>query len=338
MGRVVREGLERSAIISHEGRPRDLRGEEQVRHIPSKQRKRKALSREERQGSGESNTEPVWGTIAHAGWASPESSDLPSLQFEPVVVELGHLIEAKAVSLAPVDPLWDGIMETTEGEDVEESAPPDPLAVELLQRSSATGIREYVSHLTTIGMITPAHLGSDFIRLYERARFSGNQLKENDFRQLMAVFAEILGNMLPLEQHVLEGFRAAYAESLSNDEGSHDTNDGQSSASDATTKHTPYRGTSIAPSVASQTNTHPTAHTAPSRPGTARDISGLSQRSHSSSGSVIRHAHKSKPASLRTTSTHSLAASSPGSVIRLARARTPLDLPYTFVDGSREEL
>ena len=348
MGKVVREGLERSAIIAYEGRPRDLRGEEQVKHIPTKRKRRRPAEGEERQGSVESNAEPVWGTISHAGWASPESPDLPNLHFEPVILELGHLIEAKAVSLAPVDPLWEEAMGNEEIDDAKQSSappPPNPLVVELLRRPSAMSLREYVAHLTALGMIAAPTLGTDFVVLYERARFSGDQLEEVEFRNLMTVFAEILRNMLPLDQRVLEGLHAT-AEDLPLNDGKIDAaSEEQSLASNATTKHTPLlHSHSHDSSVDSPSNTHATAQAAPSRPESTHTRSRASSSRQLKSASVLRNERKASLVSLRSSishpsrSTDSLTASSAGSVIRLAEARTSLDLPYTFVDGTREEI
>ena len=345
MGKVVREGLERSAIISFEGRPRDLRGEEQVKHIPSQKKKRRLARREERQGSVGSNAEPVWGSVSHAGWASPESPDLPNLHFEPVILELGHLIEAKAVSLAPVDPSWEDAMAREEVVDTEQSPPPDSLVVELLQRPSVMSLREYVAHLTTLRMIVPPTLGTDFVLMYERARFSGDQLEEGEFRNLMKVFAEILRSMLPLGPDVLEGLRATAEDLPLNDGEADSASEVQSIASNATTKHTPLpRSYSPESPTASCSNTHATIQAAPSPLEATRSVSGASNRRRSGSASIQRNERQVSPVSLRSSishpsrSTHSLTASSAGSVIRIAEARTPLDLPYTFLTGSGEEV
>ncbi|KAL9130645.1 MAG: hypothetical protein Q9217_001215 [Psora testacea] len=338
MSRVVREGLERSAIISYEGRPRDLRGEENVRHIPSKRRRRKGkLERTEMLGSVDSTAEPIWGTINHPGWSSPESPDLPNLHFEPVILELGHLIEAKAVSLVPTDPSWEA-EEGKKGQDNEKTPVPDPMAVGLLQRPLAMDMRSYISHLTTLGMIKPAHLATDFLSLYERARFSGEEPREEEFRMLMAIFTEILKNMQPLDSAVVEELHPTNeSEALeSEDDGTTDTSRSVTSA--ATTKHTPQpQAYSSASSVASRSDAHAAVHTALSRP---RNVSNVSK---ASSHSFLRNDRQSSLSSFRKTGSHASSGtrsspSSAGSVIRLAEARTSLDLPHAFVNGSREAL
>ncbi|KAL9100341.1 MAG: hypothetical protein Q9163_004263, partial [Psora crenata] len=368
MGKVVREGLDRSAIISYQGRPRDLRGEGDGGHLPvkrrrsrrtGKRRRRKGRRRKgepeevERSSSVDSNAEPVWGIISHPGWTSPESPDLPGLHFEPVIAELGSLIEAKAVSLAPVDPLWEAEENEKGSQDADEAPVLDAMAVEVLQRPLAMGLRSYISHLTTLGMIRPAHLGQDFLSLYERARFSGEELREEEFRMLMATFAEVLNNMRPLDATVLEELRAANeeeeafgSESKSESE-SDDLNnaDSQSATSNATTKHTPLPPDpySSASSVTSRNEAHPaTVHVAAVSPPhyASRSFSTISKASQSTSESVLRKARKASLSSLKKMGSNASvrARSSAGSVIRLAEARTPLDLPYVFVNSSEESV
>ena len=348
MGRLVRDGLDRSTIINHEGKPRDLRGEGNTRLIPSKRKKRGKVGVTQRSDSIGSDEEPIWGIINHPGWASPESSDLPGLHFEPVIAELGHLIEAKAVSLAPLDSFWQARERESEEEGEQEVPPSDALVVELLQRPVGMGLRSYISHLTTLGMIKQAHLGSDFVCLYERARFSDEELKEEEFRTLMAVFAETLRNMQPLDSSVVKDLHMAdeleYTESEA-DSANHDhEDDAQSLATNATTKHTPQPQVySSASSVASNSDIHGTVHTAPSRPRASRDVSNVSKASKYTSQSLLDDERKVSLASLRKPGSQASLgarsfASSAGSVIRLAEARTPLDLPYTFDNLSQDQL
>ncbi len=202
----------------------------------------------------------VWGVIEHPGWAPPQQPMLPAaphadgashlagrhaggnsgavtitaaaagmfgddvtLQYSTVVAELPNLIEGKALMLAPPDP---------------ESANEPPLldaeAVALLQRPVAMGLREYLSHLASLGVIdldqgqdegynkdpTPVRDavhgdGSDvdarpfrevvasFIATYEYARFSAEMLTYEAFRQLMHDLATILRRMAPLDPTML---------------------------------------------------------------------------------------------------------------------------------------
>ena len=219
--RVVERGLRRSVCIARESRPRDLGGERGLK------RTWEELGRlSEVKGTKPSGHErlleekaPPWGIISHAGWSSPSSVDLPNLQFMPVVLELPNLIEAKAVSLAPLSAAVGD-----EGKDITSTASqantpnsvqsleisqllPDPLAVEILQRPSTMGVRDYLSYLSTLGLISTKVM-SQFLVLYEIARFSSAPLSEASFRQLMSLFATLLRGMEKLDD---DAFAEAYA-------------------------------------------------------------------------------------------------------------------------------
>jgi len=138
------------------------------------------------------NGKPTWGVIAHAGWSSPNSSDLPSLEFEPVLKELPNLIEAKAVSLAPPDPAFNFVSQFNG----QITAPPDPHAVSLLQRNQSTSLREYLARLAGMGVLMVDELlVADFVEKYEHARFSTDALSEQQFRELMEVFSIVLAGV-----------------------------------------------------------------------------------------------------------------------------------------------
>ncbi|KAK4207604.1 hypothetical protein QBC37DRAFT_433200 [Rhypophila decipiens] len=134
---------------------------------------------------------PVWGEIEHPGWASPTSPDLPNLQYNAVISELPNLIEAKALTLAPLDP-------------ASSTDPPalDPDAVAVLQRPETMGLREYLLQLTEMEVLAPVVVGP-FIAQYEAARFSTRPVSNHQFRQLMHLFAELLRAMQPLDPAVL---------------------------------------------------------------------------------------------------------------------------------------
>ncbi|KAK8038507.1 sucrase ferredoxin domain-containing protein [Apiospora rasikravindrae] len=155
-------------------------------------------------------TKPVWGEIEHNGWGSPNSPDLPNLQYSTVLSELPNLIEAKAVSQAPVD----------------RNASPeqpafDPEAVSMLQRAVHMGLRDYVLHLTSLGVIPSTQTVSDFLDAYERGRFSPKPMSNAAFRNLMHLFAEVLRNMQPLDPSTLNvmndlDMNSMYTDSRSN--------------------------------------------------------------------------------------------------------------------------
>ncbi|KAM3080053.1 hypothetical protein ACMFMF_003465 [Clarireedia jacksonii] len=135
---------------------------------------------------------PVWGEIEHKGWSSPTSKDLPNLQYITVILELPHLIEAKAVSLAPADP-----------QSSLESPVPDLRAVDILQRPAAMGLRDYITHLITFGVVSSPDVAISFLSSYEYARFSSDALTELEFRDLMKEFAELLRSMGPLSPAII---------------------------------------------------------------------------------------------------------------------------------------
>ena len=224
---------------------------------------------------------------------------------------------------------------------------PDPLAVELLQRPATTGLRDYISHLSALGMIALTSLGTDFLSLYERARFSGEELNETDFRTLMAIFAEILRNMKPLDTSIVDELHAEFEAEMSSSSTSSTSStssDKASFATNDTVQRTPqpntYHSASSSASTSSKSS-QGTTHTAPSRPGATRNISNLSNMSRVTRASQHRGIQTPSMPSMRrmrsgTESSGYSAGSRAGSVIRLAEARGPLDLPYTFHTSSTE--
>jgi hypothetical protein len=230
------------------------------------------------------------------------------------------LIEAKAVSIAPADEAFSNAADPF----------PDTRVVEALQRPASMGLRQYIRHLTNLGVITSPDLGVDFLALYERARFSSHQLHEAEFRDLMHLFAEILRGITSLAPPVLEGIRdsASYhradTESVigpSDEEGETDTVDHFGYGGTLT----PMRSNSLRPSNASTWETQSGYDTAPAA------------QSPDSRLSVGRGSSRGPPV-MRTPSTQSLwrvqsgqSDSSGGSVIRLAPTQNPSDLPYTIL-------
>ncbi|KAL1985901.1 hypothetical protein VTN96DRAFT_7279 [Rasamsonia emersonii] len=316
--RLVVEGLARSAIIAYQARPRDLSDEA---HEPVHD---KTLS--------VNRDRPPWGVISHPGWSSPASPDLPDLQYQSVIRELPHLIEAKAVSLAPPDPVFsqsNGLLDPFGPHSPEEQQSiPDPRVVEILQRPATMGLREYIGHLTALNLINPPELGTDFLAIYERARFSAHPLHEDEFRTLMGIFAGILRGMKAVDPQLLQEIRGdssrADSESFigpSDEEGETDTVDtegvgeplarGRSNNSWGSS----LRSVRTAPMV--QSNSSPSLSRTTER-------RALGVRQSPSMNSLQR---------VRSTNSRS----SSGSVIRLAEARNPLDLPYTIdLPGKRK--
>jgi len=247
-----------------------------------------------------------------------------------VIKELPHLIEAKAVSLAPIGtpsaPSLDAFSPLSTPEEHEN---PDPRVVEILQRPATMGLREYIGHLTALGLISAPELGVEFLGLYERARFSSHALYEDEFRTLMGIFAEILRGMKAVDQQLLEDVYAASSrrdsESLigpSDEEGETDTEDDFADVGEPLSQGRSNTSSVWGSSIRS-------VHTAPMVQ--SRSSPALS-RSTGRRGLTVRTSMNSLRPTLSNTS-----GSSNGSVIRLAEARDPLDLPYTIeLPGKRK--
>lgn len=311
--RLVKEGLARSAVIAYQARPRDVSNDDD-----NFQGYQTLLIDSER---------PPWGNVEHPGWSSPTSPDLPNLSYRTVIQELPSLIEAKAVSLAPADAFSSSPLDPFGPPgDLTTQSLPDTRVVEVLQRSSSMGLREYIRHLTSLGAIYPPELGLEFLALYEAARFSPRELHETEFRELMHLFAEILRGMTSLAPPIIDEIRdsASYGRSgsesvigTSDEEGETDASEeyGYDGASEL------MRSNSLRPSNSSTWETQSGYDTAMQSP---------------ASGSSLSNGHVSRDAS-RTPSTRSLwrvpsaqSTRSGGSVIRLTQPQHSSDLPYYF--------
>ena len=189
--RLIQECLERSAVIAYQARPRSKRIEYDTANAGMRM-----LALTKTKSSVDQTLEPTWGPIAHPGWSSPASKELPGLEYATVVDELVDLVEAKAVSLAPVDPL------SEPGPDG--ALVPDPRVIDSIARSSSMGMRPYLRHLIEIGVVPENSLTVAFLTAYERARYSSEPLHDEDFHTLMRMFAELLRSMNPVEIDLLD--------------------------------------------------------------------------------------------------------------------------------------
>ncbi len=332
--RMVIESLARNARIAYEARPRDLKADEAT---PGNIDVSSRTPLETIQGTQHREVR-TWGNISHPGWSSPSSPDLPNLHFEPVILELPHLIEAKAVSLAPPDPLFEPDLIPPQDPTATQIPLPDALAVELLQRPATMGLRDYITHLTSLAMIKPPSLGPSFLALYEKARFSSHGLNETAFRNLMHIFAEILRGMKELNPEILAELRAeedAASDLYDGDEASLSTNE--------TVQRTPrpeyYEAEEFAPSVRddspqasrSRSQGQGFLYTGLSSPGARRKST---PRTTTTDQGAPRSTSSSPIRRVRTRASTVSTRGSAGSVIRLAEARTPLDLPYAITTAS----
>jgi hypothetical protein len=194
--KIIKKHWERSAIVAWDSRPRDVREEfAGVGHEKDEERHGiSALLRghvKKRTVIAPDVAQAAWGHISHPGWSSPSNEALPNLEYYRVFVELPNLIEAKAVSLAPSDPVFlqngaleSGIMPI-----------PDARIVALLQRPATQGLRAYLTHLGEFDLIDPPDAAEEFLTQYERARFSTTALTEKQFQDLMAAFSTLLTGM-----------------------------------------------------------------------------------------------------------------------------------------------
>jgi hypothetical protein len=352
--KMIMESLSRSAVIAWNARPRVLDHATQavqdaqaqvvnvnsfqvagmnIKHHKSIHRKRVATEKDE-QGITMPPHPPVWGEIAHDGWSSPSSPDLPNLQYITIILELPHLIEAKAVSLAPPD----AASTTT-------PPMPDLRAVELLQRPAAMDLRDYISHLISLGILSPAIPVVDFLSAYETARFSSQPRTENEFRELMRLFADILRGMAPLNPTILDSLDAIESD-IDADASSTTTSEGLTVNS-----HNRSRSRSRSPASSSRSDSEGTIRTVPSRrraialsstQGPGLGLSSTPAMPKSKKRDRERNvAERSPPlqsfaqtrmpyAVGQASSSSSLRSASGESVIKLGKSSEPGDLPYTL--------
>lgn len=309
--RLIVKNRQRSALVAWESRPRDLHtdkspssssheleaaakvGAGNLTRLTTRQQKEQQLQ----QSSGGprdalipiSSTAPPWGDIAHPGWSSPCTPDLPNVDFSVIIAELPNLLEAKAVSLAPPDPAFAFL-----GSSLQDSAntntniaggsimsrPPDPAAVAFLQRPPAVGLREYLAHLGTAGLLAgllhKPDTVSDFLARYEHARFADEALSEAQFRALAGTFAEVLSGIGPTAgEGVGDGNELMAVMRRIVEEG----------------QRTPLSSSSSSSSAAGSVRRYRPAGTAANTPtaGIARRGSIAESHASSETGSIVRH-------------------------------------------------
>lgn len=355
--KMIVESLSKSAIIAWNARPRVLDhttidaqdGQVQVPDVNSFQltgvvikhrklplRKRVATEKGEQAISMPPHP-PVWGKIAHEGWSSPSSPDLPNLHYVTVILELPHLIEAKAVSLAPPDT-------------ASSTTPPMPdlRAVELLQRPAAMGLRDYISHLISLGILSPATPVTSFLSAYETARFSSQPRTEKEFRELMRLFSEILRGMTPLNPSILDSLDAIESD-LDNDASSTTTSEGltpHGHSHSRSRSRSRSRSIDSASAASSRSGSEGTIRTAPSRRRTIARTSTLGpgliagpatpkskkreRPAVERSSSLQSFAQTRRPYNISQASSNSLRSASGESVIKLSKNSEPGHLPYTL--------
>lgn len=328
--RMVTAGLNHSAAIAYLSRPRDLaRSNDSFRPVggytpPQRLNMKTVETVGHDVGIKLPPQQALWGEIEQHGWSSPNSFDLPNLQYSTVLDEIPTLLEAKALTLAPQDP-----------ESTDDQPMIDPEAAEVLQREPNMSLRQYLEHLADLGVLEMDAPASDFLYAYEYARFSNKLLSNEKFKTLMDLFAQVLRSMTG---------QAAQDEHLQVQNGPSET-DIDSDAPLATNPTTPRSNYSHSVVEEPELNPRPTQPrrnssfnawslyaTAPNTPGSRRTgaLSALSRRrsnnSFDTAGSVRRFARSQRSnASLRSHAT-----SSSGSVIRLATREDRSEHPFVL--------
>ncbi|KAF2215508.1 hypothetical protein CERZMDRAFT_35703 [Cercospora zeae-maydis SCOH1-5] len=193
--KMIVKQFERSAIVAWESRPRDF-----------------VNVNEYTVGSiiQVDPANPPWGNIQHPGWSSPThrpGNKNPDVRFAEVVAELPNLIEARAVSLAPPDP----IVTPVQGQ----PRAADPAVVDLLTRPKNMPLRDYLTQLGLLGLVQPPEVGQIFVSQYERARFGFAPVTVDDFDKLMATFAQLLTGMNMLAPAIVEEIRRQNNDNIS---------------------------------------------------------------------------------------------------------------------------
>ncbi|QIW99457.1 hypothetical protein AMS68_004975 [Peltaster fructicola] len=193
--------LERSAVISWESRPRDVKGE-----IAFAQKEGLTLAASMNESQVDTigsiipikTRNPPWGDVQHRGWTAPSdvAAELQSdLQFDTIIAELPNLLEARAVSLAP---------RLQHGREYA----PDPRFLEILRRQEKMGMEEYLTQLSYLQLIDLNTDGQDFLTRYRRARFSGVPTSYDEFKLLMLTFGNVMDNILQINPAIAAEIQA----------------------------------------------------------------------------------------------------------------------------------
>lgn len=314
--KMIAAGLDRSAAIAFEAKPR-------VQHGDGERTVRKLkLGAEEKEVELPPQRTP-WEEIEHRGWASPNSPDLPNLQYSTVLSELPHLIEARALTLAPPDP-------------TSSADPPtlDPEAVSLLQRAPHLTVRDYISHLADLGVLSLDANAAGFLQHYEQARFSSRPIPMSQFRELMHLFAEVLRGMRTLDLDALDGEAVSVIPPSESDIDNNGPLASYPSTPQRSLSHASTNNSSLRRGGGSTVNPWYSAPNTPRRGGqtgaaAAAAPSSLSRKSSSSNNSFAQtrrpYGVSSQPSSASLRS-----AASEGSVIRLATREDDPGSPYVL--------
>jgi hypothetical protein len=214
--RLVARNARRSALVAWDSRPRDvsqeaLRDPRSAAHHLLPHLHLHLHRRHDGAAGGAipaAEASRVWGPLSHPGWAPPRTPSpptsgagaplpaplpSPAVRYASVVAELPHLLEAKAVSLAPPLSRRSSARSEDADDEEDEEAEADPALVALLRRPDRASLRAYIEHLSSLGLIPAGPLAVAFVWRYENARFAQRALAAQDFALLMDGFAALLG-------------------------------------------------------------------------------------------------------------------------------------------------
>ncbi|KAF2674903.1 hypothetical protein BT63DRAFT_420164 [Microthyrium microscopicum] len=222
--KMIERQWQRSAMVAWDSRPRDVSQEvsAELAEEDGELEGRRRLFHRKISDKGSKviparTARRAWGHITHPGWSSPAVAlgEGQSIEYWTVLIELPHLLEAKAVSLAPADPTF-----PVDSSSIDNSeSQPDPRAVSLLQRPAGMGLRDYLSHLSSLGVIEPPERPSEaanFLEQYEYARYGTKALTEQQFQQLTSAFAKLLTSMVSNPAQINTVLEESDLESLDN--------------------------------------------------------------------------------------------------------------------------
>lgn len=317
--KMIVNQFERSALIAWESRPRDLFGEilqaELQGMLPAET---ESVDRNDYTVGREIPVDPAyppWGEVQHPGWSSPshrDDNEMPDLQFATVIAELPNLIEARAVSLAPPDPM----ATPKHGMPVA-----DPVVVDALRRPETMSMRDYLTQLSYLGLVNASQTRQRFLTQYEHARFGGVPVTETEFRRLMSAFAELLSAMTELDPTIVE--------QIYEQTGEVDAHGQEAGESDPRTpKAALERSSSSSHSTGSSIMSPVTARTGPSRYATPRmpqekasmdSFSSVIHMTADDGPTEVPPAHRSEDANSTSSSVAGMP-SDAGSVLRRTRS------------------
>ncbi|PSK60751.1 hypothetical protein B9Z65_901 [Elsinoe australis] len=192
--KLIKTQLDRSAAIALECRPRDLSDAAFTTHDALHD---DGHGRQIGRLAKVNPTDPPWGIVKHPGWSAPnpnETQVMPHVFFLQVLGELPNLLEARVVSLG-------GAPRSSDPRAPKQSGYPGS------QKPPLLGMREYLNALDSEGRVIIPESAQQFIEGFEKARFSGRPLSEDDFVSLTLVFADLLSSMQTNEDFAID-FRA----------------------------------------------------------------------------------------------------------------------------------